>query len=119
VLGLAVRRFGEFAALGDRLASERMTERELRRVLDELYPHDTALGGRAAKYHQERRDAVMGLFLHGATVGNAPGSRWCAYNAIVEQHDFAGRARTPQGTFLRRFEDAAGIKARALTLIAA
>jgi len=119
VLGLAERRFTQFAALGDRLASERMTERELGRVLDELYPEDTALGGRAARNHRERREAVMGLFLHGATVGNSPGSRWCAYNAIVEQHDFAGRARTPQGTFLRRFEDAAGIKARALALIAA
>ena len=89
MLGLAVRRFEQFAVLGDRLASERMTERELGRVLDELYPHDTALGGRAARNHRERRDAVMGLFVHGATVGNAPGSRWCAYNAIVEQHDFA------------------------------
>jgi phage/plasmid-like protein (TIGR03299 family) len=119
MLGLAARRFEQFAALGDRLAGQRMTERELARMLDELYPANTALGGRAARNERERRDAVLALFLHGETVGNAPGSRWCAWNAIVEQHDFGGRARTPQGTFLRRFEDAAGIKARALELVAA
>jgi len=57
--------------------------------------------------------------LHGATTGNAPRSRWCACNAIDEQHDFGSARTPPHGTFLRRFENAAGIKGRALELVAA
>jgi hypothetical protein len=60
----------------------------------------------------------MTLFREGATVGNAPGSKWAAWNAIVEFHDHGGRVRTPEGGFMRRFEDPAGLKARALELVA-
>jgi len=117
VLGIALRGYDRFAALGDRLASQEMTERALRRALELLYPADTALGGRALTNRRDREEAVLGLFRDGATVGNAPGSRWAAWNAIVEHHDHHGRPRTPHGAFLRRFEDHAGIKARALELV--
>jgi phage/plasmid-like protein (TIGR03299 family) len=47
VLGLTVEYYRQFQRLGDQLALEPMSERALRSVLSQLYPHDTALGGRA------------------------------------------------------------------------
>ena len=120
VLGMTVDYYRQFAAFGDRLAAEGMTERMLRGVLARLYPHDTDLGGRALANRQRARDAVMQLFTAGETVGNAPGSKWAAWNAICEWQDHHGaRPRTPEGAFLRRTEDPHGVKARALELVAA
>ena len=62
---------------------------------------------------------MLELFRHGDTVGAAPGSKWCALNAIVEFHDHHGRPRTPEGAFVRKFEDPGGLKARALELVLA
>jgi phage/plasmid-like protein (TIGR03299 family) len=119
VLGLTIDYHRQFAALGDRLATQPIAERSLARVLRSLYPDDLALGDRAAKSRREARQRVMALFCEGATVGNAPGSKWAAWNAIVEFHDHGGRARTPEGGFVRRFEDPAGVKGRALQLVGA
>jgi hypothetical protein len=119
VLGMTVDYYRQFAAFGDALALAPMSERALRGVLDELYPHDGALGGRALSNRRRAREAVMGVFAHGDTVGNAPGSKWCAWNAIVEVHDHHGRARTPEGAWTRAVEDPSGLKARALDLVLA
>jgi hypothetical protein len=65
------------------------------------------------------RETVVELFVRGETIGNAPGSKWRAWNAIVEHHDHHGRPRTPEGAFVRKLEEPAGIKRRALELITA
>ena len=96
-----------------------MSERALRDVLAELYPHDTALGGRALASRARARETVLELFRHGHTVGASPGSKWCALNAIVEFHDHHGRPRTPEGAFVRTVEDPSGVKGRALDLVLA
>lgn len=119
VLGLAIDYHRQFARLGDRLASEHLAEASLQRVLARLYPDELRLGDRAAKSRREARAAVLDLFRDGPTVGNAPHSKWAAWNAIVEFHDHGGRPRTPEGGFVRRFEDPAGFKARALELVGA
>jgi hypothetical protein len=119
VLGMAVDYHAQFAALGDRLACEPIGERSLTRVLGELYPDDPRLGARAARNRAQARAAVLGLFRNGPTVGNAPGSKWAAWNAVVEFHDFGGRTRTPEGAFVRGVEDPHGLKARAFELIRA
>jgi uncharacterized protein DUF932 len=119
VLGMTVDYYRQFAAFGDRLALAPMTERALSQVLGELYPNDTALGGRALANRRQAREAVIAIFRHGDTVGNAPGSKWCAWNAIVEHHDHNGRARTPEGAWMRAVEDPSGMKARALGLVLA
>src|SRR3954454_11999670 len=119
VLGMTVDYYRQFAAFGDRLALAPISERALRGVLDELYPHDSALGGRALANRRRAREAVLGVFTHGDTVGNAPGSKWCAWNAIVEVHDHHSRARTPEGAWTRAVEDPTGLKARALDLVLA
>lgn len=119
VLGLTVDYYRQFQRLGDQLALEPMSERALRDVLAELYPHDTALGGRALASRARARETVLELFLHGDTVGAAPASKWCALNAIVEFHDHHGRPRTPEGAFVRKVEDPGGLKGRALDLVLA
>src|SRR4051794_9513400 len=119
VLGMTVDYYSQFAAFGDELALAPMSERALRGVLAELYPHDTALGGRALANRRRAREAAMAVFTHGDTVGNAPGSKWCAWNAIVEVHDHHGRARTPEGAWTRAVEDPSRLKARALDLVLA
>jgi hypothetical protein len=63
---------------------------------------------------------VLSLFTSGDTVGNAPGSKWAAWNAVCEFQDHhGGRPRTEEGAFVRRTEDPHGTKASALQLIAA
>jgi phage/plasmid-like protein (TIGR03299 family) len=119
VLGMTVDYYRQFAAFGDALALQPMSERALRSVLAELYPHDTALGGRALANRRRAREAVIAIFRDGDTVGNAPGSKWCAWNAIIEHHDHHGRARSPEGAWTRAVEDTSGIKARALALVTA
>jgi hypothetical protein len=59
------------------------------------------------------------VFRDGDTVGNASGSKWCAWDAIVEFHDHHGRRRTPEGAWTRAVEDPGGLKARALELVLA
>src|SRR3954454_7378012 len=119
VLGMTVDYYRRFAAFGDHLALQPFSERALRSVLDALYPHDTALGGRALTNRRRARAAVMAVFTGGATVGNAPGSKWCAWNAIVEVHDHHGRARRAEGAWTRAIEDPSGHKTRALDLVLA
>jgi phage/plasmid-like protein (TIGR03299 family) len=119
VLGMTVDYYRHVAAFGDRLALAPISERALRGALSELYPHDEALGGRALANRRRAREAVMAVFTGGETVGNAPGSKWCAWNAIAEVHDHHGRARTPEGAWTRAIEDPSGVKARALDLVLA
>ena len=119
VLGMTVDYYRQFAAFGDRLALAPMSERALRAVVDELYPHETALGGRALANRRRARETVMAVFTGGETIGNAPGSKWCAWNAIVEHHDHHGRTRSPEGAWTRALEDTTGVKARALALVTA
>lgn len=73
VLGLTVEYYRQFQRLGDRLALEPMSEHALRDVLAELYPHDTALGGRALASRARARETVLELFRHGDTSGRRPG----------------------------------------------
>jgi phage/plasmid-like protein (TIGR03299 family) len=119
VLGLTVDYYRQFARFGDQLALAPISERRLHDILAEMYPDDTALGGRALRARARARETVLELFAGSETIGNAPGSKWCAWNAIVEHHDHHGRPRTAEGAFVRKLEDPTGIKRRSLELITA
>jgi hypothetical protein len=93
---------------GDQFAVQPMSERVLRTGVVELYSRDTALGGRALKSRRWAREAIAHLFVEGETVGPAPGSKCCAWNAIVEYRHRNGRTRTTEGAFVRRVEDPVG-----------
>lgn len=112
----------QFKKVGDKLARQKITEKQLGRVLEQLYPSGTT--DRKATTSAAARGAVMELFLHGPTVGNAPGSRWCAYNAIVEHHQHDRPVRTKDARvsaerkFVRAIEDPDGFSAMAHKLVA-
>lgn len=107
----------QFKQWGDRLASQRIAEHELARITAELWPNEGT--DRTVKSHQRRREAVMHLFVDGDTVGNAPGSKWCAANALLEHIEWAPKVRSATGRFVRHIQDPDGLKARALEMVVA
>jgi phage/plasmid-like protein (TIGR03299 family) len=120
VLDLSINYYEQFKRFGDELATERCTERQLRAVLDELYPNgtDDSMGTRARSSRQQTKDRIAELFLRGETQGNAPGSKWAAVNAIVEYGDWIRPLRSSAQRFARALDDGAE-KTRALELVAA
>jgi phage/plasmid-like protein (TIGR03299 family) len=113
----------QFKRLGDRLALEPISERVLRtRVLDRLFSVEDGLGDRAARNREEARQAVMAIFLGqghaGDTRGQAPGTKWCAVNAIAEHADFGRRYTKRTNQVQRSFEDTQ-LKQRGLELVLA
>lgn len=123
VLGLTVDYYRQFQALGDQLATERCTERQLRTALDELYPSGLTDGtDRTRRSREQTKQTIVELFLRGQTVGNAPGSKWAAANAICEHLDWyrplrGEGARRSEHRFARAVDDL--VKQRALRLVMA
>jgi phage/plasmid-like protein (TIGR03299 family) len=103
----------QFAKFGNRLASQKMTERKLNKVVDEL------LVDRAASSKQRARDAVVHLFLEGDTIGNAPGSKWAGLNAVTEYLDYGRKVKSADSLFDRTMLDVDGLKRRAAELVIA
>jgi phage/plasmid-like protein (TIGR03299 family) len=120
VLELSIEYYEQFKAIGNQLASERCTERQLRRVLDELYPSgiEDRMTDRTRRSREQTKRRIVELFFHGDTRGNAPGSKWAAVNAIVEHGDWLRPIRQGSERFARAVDDGAQ-KTRALELIAA
>jgi phage/plasmid-like protein (TIGR03299 family) len=131
-LGLSIDYAKQFKKFGDRLAKQKIAERTLQKVLAELYPASSQTD-RAVKSAERRRQTVMAIFngegSAGDTRGNAPGTKWCAYNAVVEyqQHYAPVRVGDVDGTdpstakaerrFVRSTEDPQGLQAKALDLL--
>jgi phage/plasmid-like protein (TIGR03299 family) len=120
VLELSIDYYEQFAATGNQLASERCTERQLQKVLDELYPSglEDSVTDRARKGREQVKERIVELFLRGDTQGNAPGSKWAAVNAIVEYGDWHRPIRQGGERFARAVDDGAQ-KTHALELITA
>ena len=119
VLELSVDYYRQFKALGDRLASERCTEAQLRRVLERLYPSGTDdVSDRMRRSREQTKRRIAELFLRGDTRGNAPGSKWAAVNAVVEYSDWIRPVKAGSQRFARTIDDTPA-KTRALELISA
>ncbi len=112
----------QFKKWGDRLAKQKIAEKKVADVLAELYPAGTDTD-KAEKSAQRRRDAVMAIFLgqgaHPETQGNAPGSKWCAFNAITEYEQHDRLFRSSESRFVRAMEDPEGVQRKALELLTA
>jgi phage/plasmid-like protein (TIGR03299 family) len=91
VLELSIDYYEQFKHTGDQLASQRISEAQLRRVLDELYPSGTedVASERTRRSREQTKQRITELFRQGDTQGNAPGSKWAAVNAIVEHADYS------------------------------
>jgi hypothetical protein len=107
----------QFKRWGDRLARQKFSERKVMQIARELWPDQGT--DRRIQNAQRRREAVMQLFLEGATVGSAPGTKGCAANAFLEHLEWGTAARGAGGRFLRHFDDPGGLKRRALELVSA
>ena len=112
----------QFKGLADRLALELISERTLeRRVLRHLWVIDDESMGVRARANRERTiENVLSIFrgrgAAGDTSGNAPGSKWTAFNALAEHLDYGRRYTTRTSQIQRSFEDT-GLKQRALALV--
>ncbi len=109
VLDLSINYYKQFKRQGDQLASQRCTERQLRTVLDELYPSSTqdTASARTRRSREHTKDRIVQLFLSGETQGNSPGSRWAAANAIIEYSDWIRPVRSANSRFARAIDDSA------------
>ena len=119
VLDLSIDYYEQFRVTGNRLASQPCTERQLRRVLDELYPSATEdrMSDRTRRSREHTKQRIIELFLRGDTQGNAPGSKWAAVNAIVEYGDWV--RPISNGAAVRARRRRRRDKTHALELIAA
>ena len=120
VLDLSVDYYKQFKLAGDRLATERFSEAQLRRVLDELYPSgvEETAGERTRRTREQTKQRIIDLFARGDTQGNAPGTKWAAVNAIVEHADWLRPVKATSQRFARAIDDSAP-KTLSLAVIAA
>jgi phage/plasmid-like protein (TIGR03299 family) len=107
VLDLSIDYYRQFKHAGDQLATERFSEAQLRRVLDELYPSgiDDAAGDRSRQSREQTKLRITELFVHGDTQGNASGTKWAAVNAIIEYADWLRPVSASTQRFARVIDD--------------
>jgi hypothetical protein len=89
-----------------RLAPEPISEGALRaRILDRLFAVEDGMFERGAHNRKQAKPAVMAIFRRegsaGDTRGGAPGTKWCAANAIAEYADL-GRPYTKRSNQAQR-----------------
>ena len=120
ILDLSIDYYKQFKHTGDQLASERFTETQLHRVLDELYPSgpDDTASDRTRRSREATKHRITELFARGETRGNAPGTKWAALNAIIEHADWIRPVNAGSQRFARAIDDTAR-KTHALEMIAA
>lgn len=119
VLDLTVNYAKQFKQFGDQLATEKFTERQLQNVLGKLYPtNGPGMTDRKVENVETSKAHIVHLFKEGKTVGNAPGTKWSALNAISEFVDY-GAKTDHDGKLIRAVDDPTGLKKKAQQLIAA
>lgn len=78
------------------------------------------MGDRAVTNRSVAKNAIMSIYkgegIQGDTTGNAPGSKWCAANAIAEYADY-GRKMTKRGSQVARSFDDNALKQRGFELV--
>lgn len=126
VMGLTMNYGKQFKEFGDRLASSKMTERQLKKVLEQLYPTDVTASDRKRQNKEDIRNHIMWMFKEAPTcveMANAPGTAWTALNAITEFADYGQKAEDEvmgdDAFFTRVLDDPKHIKERATELIGA
>jgi phage/plasmid-like protein (TIGR03299 family) len=123
VMEMTINYYEQFKKFGDQMALESISQSALEtRVLDKLYPVEEGMGDRAVKNRNVAKEAILSIFnghgVRGDTTGNAPGTKWCAANAIAEYTDY-GRKMTKRGNQVARSFDDNAIKQRGFELVLA
>jgi phage/plasmid-like protein (TIGR03299 family) len=123
-LGISINYYKQFKKVGDKLGTKKLSDGKFEKVLTDLYPIEQGMGDRAAKNRTEARQTIMALFKgtldkqQAKTVGNAPGTAWCATNAVAEFQDHYVKTSSMDTRFLRVTEDPGQVKQRAFRMIA-
>lgn len=121
VLDLTINYEAQFKEVGDRLAQERISDTAFEtRVLDRLFVVDDETGKRARQNREDAKETILSIF-HGRgeagdTRGNAPGTKWTAFNAVAEYADFGRNYTKRTNQVARSFEDTS-LKQRAFELV--
>jgi len=122
VMNMTINYYEQFKNMGDSMALENFSENRLQSVLDQLYPVEGSMGDRAVKNRDVAKNAIMAIYrgegINGDTTGNAPGTKWCAANAIAEYADY-GRKMTKRGNQVARSFDDNSMKQRGFDLVLA
>lgn len=123
VMDLTINYYEKFKLVGDRLATERLSLKMFeRKVVAPLFPIEDGMTDRIIGNRQAAREALMGLYegkgYYGDTTGNAPGTKWCAANAVGEYADFYRRITT-RGSQMANSFDGGTLKQQGLDLVMA
>lgn len=123
-LGITVNYYKQFKKVGDKLGQKKLADGKMSKLLADLYPVEQDMGDRAARNRTEAREMVMAIFKgtlggqQAKTVGNAPGTAWCAVNAVAEYQDHFVKVQSDEGRFLRVTEDPGQMKQKAFRMFA-
>jgi hypothetical protein len=92
VLGMTVKYAEQFKEFGDRLADSKLTDRMMKKILNELYPDPSGGTDRQVANKVDARNHIMWMHREAPTcVGEhvaAPGTAWTFLNAITEYVDY-------------------------------
>lgn len=89
LLGLRSRYAEEMAKQGEWLVDQTMSDGQFAEFLESLMPiTEEQVGKPADTMMRKRRDEVMGVYFDAPTQTGIKGTRWGAYNAVVEYADY-------------------------------
>jgi hypothetical protein len=121
VLGITVDYAARFKAMGDALALDPFTAEDMAALAAELFPVEDGMSDRARTNRENARHHVRAIFTgngpDGDTRGNAPGTKWTAYNAVAEWADWMQRRGKGTDQLEKSMADSP-VKTRALALLA-
>lgn len=106
----------QFKVIGDQLAQQKISEKQLRGIMDKLWPSKEDTSDRKRQNLTDKKNHIVWLWKEGPTVGNAPGTAWSAANAICEFIDY-GDSVEHDGKLTRAMNDPTGDKKRVLSLV--
>lgn len=121
VLQVTIDYYAALKEVGDGLGKAKVTETKATSLLKTLFPVDDSLSERKTENLEIARSRVMGIFkgegAKGDTRGNAGGSYWGLYNAIVEYSDWERGEAKEGGRFQRSLDDPDAFKKKAWAVV--
>lgn len=110
MLEVTVNYYEQFKEIGDKLASKKISKKDLDLFVAALLPADEEeMKERQLNNRLEAREQIKKIFRgegpDGDTEGNSPGTWWAAYNAAIEFADWYRPERKKGGRLQRAFDD--------------
>lgn len=121
MLDVTVNYYKQFKELGDKLATKKISGKDLDFFTAALLPVDEEeMKERQLNNRLEARQQIIQIFKGkgegGNTEGNSPGTWWAAYNAAIEFADWYRPERKKGGRLQRAFDDPDSFKTNAFEM---